>query len=62
MVVPYCMIHYGKPMPETLFAIVAGLVLGTLALRTKSIWLGVLIHISVALTMDILSLSHQKVL
>ena len=25
MVVPYCMIHFGKPLPETLGAIVAGI-------------------------------------
>jgi membrane protease YdiL (CAAX protease family) len=58
MIVPYCMIHYGKPMPETLGAIGAGIVLGTLALRTGSIWLGVLVHVSVALTMDGLALRH----
>ena len=56
MVVPYCMIHYGKPVPETLGAIVAGLVLGTVALRTGSIWLGVLIHCTVGLVMDVLCL------
>ena len=56
MMVPYCMIHYGKPLPETLGAIIAGAVLGTLALRTRSIWGGVLIHCGVALTMDLLSL------
>ena len=56
MLVPYCMIHYGKPVPETLGAIAAGLVLGTLAMRTKSIWGGVLIHIGVATTMDVLAL------
>ena len=58
MVMPYCMIHYGKPLLETTGAIVAGLVLGTLAMRTGSIWCGALIHVSVALTMDILSLIH----
>jgi len=58
MIVPYCMIHYGKPMPETLGAIVAGLVLGTLAMRTRSIWGGVLIHIAVAITMDMMAVSH----
>jgi membrane protease YdiL (CAAX protease family) len=56
MVVPYCMIHFGKPMPETLGAIAAGLVLGTLALRTGSIWAGFLIHVSVVWTMDLLAL------
>ena len=56
MLVPYCMIHYGKPMPETLGALGAGLILGTLALRTRSIWGGVLIHVGVAVTMDVLAL------
>jgi membrane protease YdiL (CAAX protease family) len=56
--VPYCMIHFGKPMPETLGAIIAGIVLGTLSLRTRSIYAGVLIHISVAITMDLLAMSH----
>jgi len=58
MIVPYCMIHYGKPMPETLGAIGAGLILGTLAMRTRSIWGGVLIHVGVAISMDVLALGH----
>ena len=58
MVVPYCMIHYGKPMPETLGAIIAGLVLGTLAMRTRSIWGGVILHVAVALTMDLMATAN----
>jgi membrane protease YdiL (CAAX protease family) len=61
MIVPYVMIHFEKPLPETLGAILAGLALGTLALRTRSIWCGVLIHMSVAITMDLLALSHCPV-
>jgi membrane protease YdiL (CAAX protease family) len=56
MMVPYCMIHYGKPMMETFGAIGAGLLLGTLAMRTRSIWGGVLIHVGVAISMDVLAL------
>jgi membrane protease YdiL (CAAX protease family) len=56
MVVPYNMLHYGKPMPEALAAIVGGLVLGTLAIRTRSIWWGAALHISIAASMDLLSL------
>ncbi len=52
MMVPYCMIHIGKPFPETLAAIVAGIFLGTLAMKTRSIWSGFLIHVSVAISMD----------
>lgn len=58
-VIPYCMIHFGKPMPETLGAILAGIALGFLSLYTRSIWLGVAIHVSVAVSMDILSLIAQ---
>jgi len=56
MIVPYCMIHYGKPLPETLGAIGAGVILRTLAMRTRSIWGGVMIHVGVAVTMDVLAL------
>jgi uncharacterized protein len=56
MVVPYCMIHFSKPWVETYGAIAAGIALGTLSLRTRSIWCGVLIHLSVAFSMDILAL------
>ena len=56
MAVPYCMIHFNKPLAEVLGAILAGTILGTLSLRTRSIWCGVLIHVTVAVSMDLLSL------
>ena len=56
MMIPYVMIHIGKPMVECFAAIIAGIVLGTLAMRTRSIWSGFLIHVSVALSMDLLSI------
>jgi len=62
MIVPYCMIHFGKPMPETLGAIGAGLILGTLSLRTNSIWGGVGIHVAVGISMDVCSLWQKNLL
>ncbi len=56
---PYCMIHYHKPLPEALSAIIAGIILGELAQRTRSIAGGVLAHSSVALTMDMLALARR---
>jgi len=53
--VPYGLIHVLKPAPEALGSIFAGLLLGTLALCTGSLWSGVLLHVSVALSMDVLS-------
>jgi uncharacterized protein len=58
MIVPYCMIHFHKPVAEVCGAIFAGIVLGTLAMATRSIWYGVLIHVSVAWTMDLLAMAH----
>jgi membrane protease YdiL (CAAX protease family) len=57
--IPYVMIHFGKPFPETVGAIVAGLVLGSMALRSKSIVPGICVHFSIAIGMDLLSLLQQ---
>ena len=57
--IPYVMIHFGKPMPETFAAIVAGCLLGWMALRTRSFLWGVALHWSVALLMDITVMSRE---
>ncbi|MFM9036553.1 MAG: CPBP family intramembrane glutamic endopeptidase [Actinomycetota bacterium] len=57
--VPYLMIHLVKPPVEALASIVGGLVMGTLAWHTKSIWWGVAVHVGVAMSMDLLSLGHK---
>ena len=62
MMLPYVMIHFGKPMIETVGAIVAGVVLGTLAMKTRSIWSGFLIHVSVAVSMDLASMVQRDAL
>lgn len=59
MMVPYCMIHFQKPMPETFGAIIAGFVLGFMSLRTRSVILGAALHVGVAVTMDLTSLWQQ---
>jgi membrane protease YdiL (CAAX protease family) len=59
MVVPYCMIHYGKPYLEANGAVLAGVVLGTLAMKTRSIYAGLLVHAAVALGMDVAVLSFH---
>jgi uncharacterized protein len=60
--VPYCMVHFGKPFGETIAAIIAGIILGTLSLKSRSIVMGVFIHYSVAITMDIFALYRQGIL
>ncbi|HZU85720.1 MAG TPA: CPBP family intramembrane glutamic endopeptidase [Polyangiaceae bacterium] len=62
MAVPYCMIHYSKPFLEVNGAIVAGIFLGSLSMKTKSIYQGFLVHITVAGLMDWLALWHRHAL
>ena len=59
MVVPYCMLHFGKPWMEAAGSIVAGATLGVVALRTRSILAGVCIHTAVAWSMDFLALLQK---
>lgn len=61
-IMPYCMIHFGKPLPEALASIIAGLVLGTLSLKTRSIWGGAVLHVSAATSMDLFALWHAHLL
>lgn len=60
MTIPYCMLHYGKPLPETLGSIGAGVILGFMSLKTRSIWLGAALHIAVAVTMDLAALTNAR--
>jgi len=62
MTVPYCMIHFGKPPAETLAAIGAGIFLGWLSYRNGNIWLGLLLHCTVAFSMDIMALYNKGLL
>ena len=62
MMVPYCMIHWGKPMPETFAAIFAGIFLGWLSYRNGNIWMGLVLHCTVAFSMDIMALFNKGLL
>ncbi len=55
-ILPYVMIHFGKPLPETIGAIGAGFILGMLSYKSGSVIPGIFLHYAVAVTMDILAL------
>src|SRR5262249_12024778 len=59
MTIPYVMIHFGKPLPETIGAILAGLALGFMSLKNRSIVMGAVLHVAVAVSMDLCAL-YQK--
>ena len=52
MVVLYSFWHFGKPMAESIGAAFGGLILGVIAMRTRSIFGGIIVHIGVALMME----------
>ncbi len=60
MVVPYCMIHFGKPYLETIGAIIGPVALGSLSMKTKSVYQGTLLHITLALSMDLFALWEKN--
>jgi len=59
MVVPYCMIHFGKPYLETMSTVMGAVALGSLSMKTKSVYQGTLLHVVLALAMDLLSLAQR---
>lgn len=61
-VVPYAMIHFGKPYAEATASVVAGVALGFMSLATKSVWMGAALHISVAWGMDLACLGRRGLL
>ena len=62
MVVPYTMIHFKKPLLEAIGAVFGGTILGTMSLKTRSVWWGAALHITIAGTMDVLSLAQKGLL
>ena len=53
---PYMMIHFQKLFLESLGSVFFGLILGILALRTRSILGGFFLHVSLALSMDLVAM------
>ena len=59
--IPFVILHNGKPAPETFGAILGGIALGILALRTSSIYYCVITHMGVMLSIDLLSTLRYRV-
>jgi len=53
--IPYVLLHSGKPLLETFASIFGGLFLGYLAIRTRSILYGFIIHILILVSLDIIA-------
>ncbi|MCC7380646.1 MAG: CPBP family intramembrane metalloprotease [Deltaproteobacteria bacterium] len=57
--IPFVLMHAGKPFPEALGSIVAGVALGLFALRARSFWYGWLLHALIAASMDLLAIQQR---
>jgi uncharacterized protein len=57
--IPFAILHFGKAQIETLAAVLAGILLGYLALRARSFWYGWLLHTLVAVSNDVLAMLHK---
>ncbi len=53
--IPFVILHNGKPVAETLGAIVAGIALGILAWRTNSFWYCAMTHASVMVAINLIA-------
>ncbi|MCO5231180.1 MAG: CPBP family intramembrane metalloprotease [Chitinophagales bacterium] len=51
----YCFIHFGKPMGECVSSFFGGMILGLLSYRSGSIAAGVLIHVGIAMLMELIA-------
>lgn len=53
MVATYAVLHFGKPMGETISSVFGGYILGVIALYSRNIWGGVFLHGGIALLMEL---------
>lgn len=58
--IPFAVMHYTKPLPEAIGSIIAGVLLGVLALETRSFLYGAAIHWLVAMTMDVVAVTLPR--
>lgn len=52
MVVIYCFLHFGKPAGEAISSIFGGYIIGIIALSTRSLRGGIIIHVGIAWLME----------
>ncbi len=56
----YVSIHFDKPLGEAISSFFGGLILGILAYRTRSIYGGVIVHLGIALGMELVGWWYAK--
>jgi hypothetical protein len=60
MAVVYCSLHFGKPAGEAISSIFGGYLLGVIALETRSVWGGIIVHLGIAWLMELIGYFQHK--
>jgi hypothetical protein len=60
MAAVYCFLHFGKPAGEAISSIFGGYVLGVIAYETRSVWGGIIVHLGIAWTMEVIGFLHKS--
>ncbi|MFA3781705.1 CPBP family intramembrane glutamic endopeptidase [Melioribacteraceae bacterium 4301-Me] len=58
--IPFVILHNGKPVAEAFGAILGAIILGILALRTRSFFYGVVIHFTTVFSIDLISILRYR--
>lgn len=58
MAATYAVLHYGKPLGETISSVFGGYILGVVALYSRNIWGGVFVHVGIAILMEIFAFAQ----
>jgi hypothetical protein len=59
MAATYAVLHFGKPIGETVSSVFGGYILGIIALYSRNIWGGIFIHGGIAFLMEIFAFWRQ---
>lgn len=61
MAVVYCFLHFGKPAGEAVSSIFGGYLLGIVAYETRSVWGGVIVHMGIAWSMELVAFIRKLI-
>jgi hypothetical protein len=62
MAVTYCFLHFGKPVGECISSFFGGYLLGVIAMYTRSIFGGCIVHLGIAFLMEIAAMLQYYVI
>lgn len=61
MACTYAVLHFGKPLGECISSVFGGYILGVIALYSRNIWGGVVVHMGVAALMELFAFLQIKI-